>query len=167
MTTSPDAFFAAHTDADGRYTPHHRCAVAAREWRGHKFMSDAIQRDPQPGERPPSEPRAKPTAVGLGVDLASLDWQRSGTGAGSFEVAFVAGHNPRAVAWQVPGAASGRESDSEGPVIEWVLLRVAGDPAGRVLVYDRNEWLCFLDGAARGEFDLADRSPIDLAAAGA
>jgi hypothetical protein len=31
---------------------------------------------------------------------------------------------------------------------------VAGDPVDRVLVYDRNEWMCFLDGVGRGEFDL-------------
>jgi hypothetical protein len=110
-------------------------------------MSDHDQR--------PSEPRAKPTAAGLEVDLASLDWQRSGIGAGSFEVAFVASQmrNPRTPAGKAPGAAPGRELGSNCPVIDWVLLRVAGDPVGRVLVYDRNEWLCFLDGAARGEFD--------------
>jgi hypothetical protein len=34
-----------------------------------------------------------------------------------------------------------------------VLMRVAGDPAGRVLVYDMNEWTCFLDGVRNGEFD--------------
>ncbi len=32
-------------------------------------------------------------------------------------------------------------------------MRVAGDPTGRVLVYDRNEWECFLDGVRNGEFD--------------
>ena len=98
---------------------------------------------------------AKPTATGLGVDLASLEWQRSGTGPGSFEVAFLASQmrNPRAAAGKAPSAAVGPEADSSCPPIEWVLLRVAGDPAGRVLVYDRNEWLCFLDGAVRGEFD--------------
>ena len=31
-------------------------------------------------------------------------------------------------------------------------MRVSGDPAGRVLVFDRNEWECFLDGARNGEF---------------
>jgi hypothetical protein len=34
-----------------------------------------------------------------------------------------------------------------------VLLRVAGDQARRVLVFDRNEWECFVDGARNGEFD--------------
>jgi hypothetical protein len=34
-----------------------------------------------------------------------------------------------------------------------VLMRVAADPDGRVLVFDRNEWECFLDGARKGEFD--------------
>jgi hypothetical protein len=32
-------------------------------------------------------------------------------------------------------------------------MRVAGDPAERVLVFDRNEWECFIDGARNGEFD--------------
>ena len=36
---------------------------------------------------------------------------------------------------------------------EWVLMRVSDDPAQRVLVYDRNEWECFLDGVKNGEFD--------------
>jgi hypothetical protein len=80
----------------------------------------------------PASP-AKPTLARLQVDLAALDWQRSGTEAGSFEVAFVS------------GAGSGQT--------DWVLLRVAGDPVGRVLVYDRTEWLCFIDGAGHGEFD--------------
>ena len=34
-----------------------------------------------------------------------------------------------------------------------MLLRVTGDTEGRVLVFDRNEWVCFLDGARNGEFD--------------
>jgi hypothetical protein len=40
-------------------------------------------------------------------------------------------------------------------------MRVAGDPAERVLVYDRHEWECFLDGVRNGEFDdaLADHAP--------
>ena len=37
----------------------------------------------------------------------------------------------------------------------WILMRVADDPARRVLVFDRNEWECFLDGARNGEFDAA------------
>jgi len=40
-----------------------------------------------------------------------------------------------------------------GPGGDWVLMRVAGDPHARVLVYDRNEWECFLDGVRNGEFD--------------
>lgn len=36
---------------------------------------------------------------------------------------------------------------------DWILMRVADDPARRVLVFDRNEWECFLDGARNGEFD--------------
>jgi hypothetical protein len=32
-------------------------------------------------------------------------------------------------------------------------MRVAGDQDRRILVFDRNEWVCFLDGARSGEFD--------------
>jgi Domain of unknown function (DUF397) len=78
----------------------------------------------------------KPTIRQLGIDLADLDWQRSGTGAGSLEVAFV-------------GDAEGRR---DGTGADWILLRVAEDPAERILVYDRTEWTCFLDGVERGEF---------------
>ncbi len=76
---------------------------------------------------------AKPTVAALGIDVAAQDWQRSGDGDGSLEIAFA-------------GRAAGG-----GP--EWVLMRVSGDPDGQVLVYDRNEWECFLDGVRGGEFD--------------
>jgi len=98
-------------------------------------MRQDLTGDQAPGNR--SAARRKPTFAQLGVDLAAQAWHRSGPGDGSFEVAFVSaavGQDPRADA-------------------DWVLLRVAGDPAGRVLVYDRTEWECFLDGVARGEFD--------------
>jgi hypothetical protein len=79
---------------------------------------------------------AKPTAGRLGIDLESLKWQRpagaASDDAGTLEVAMA-------------GAADGST---------WVLLRVAGDPAGRVLVYDEHEWDCFLDGVRNGEFDV-------------
>lgn len=91
-------------------------------------------------------PSAKPTAAALGVDLAALDWQRSGDGPGSFEVAFVAGS--RDLRSDRPAGRLGSDARAD-----WVLLRVAGDLNGRVLVYDRNEWTCFLDGAGHGEFD--------------
>jgi len=87
----------------------------------------------------PTTAGRKPTIRQLGIDLADLDWQRSGTGAGSLEVAFVSG-----------GGDGGDRHD--GASADWVLLRVAEDPAGRVLVYDRTEWACFLDGVGRGEF---------------
>jgi hypothetical protein len=80
--------------------------------------------------------RAKPTVAELGIDPAALEWQRSGDGDGSIEIAFPAGLWARG---------------------DWVLMRVAGDPAGRVLVFDRNEWECFIDGARNGEFDDAAR----------
>jgi hypothetical protein len=82
----------------------------------------------------PMTPRpVKPTVGELGIDLAALTWHRSGNGDGSIEVAF-----PVSPRW-----ARG----------DWVLMRVAGDPEGRVLVFDRNEWVCFIDGARNGEFD--------------
>jgi hypothetical protein len=83
-------------------------------------------------------PGPKPTLAALGIDPATQEWQRSGTDDGSIEVAFPLG----------PGWTRGT----------WVLMRVAGDPAGRVLVFDRNEWECFIDGARNGEFDAAVES---------
>jgi hypothetical protein len=79
----------------------------------------------------------KPTVESLGIDVSAQDWQRSGAGDGAIEVAMV--FQPAACA----------------PAAEWVLMRVSGDAAGRVLVYDRNEWECFLDGVRAGEFDAA------------
>lgn len=76
---------------------------------------------------------AKPTVDELGIDVGVQDWQRSGDGDGAVEIAFV----------------SGPESGG----VRWVLMRVAGDAEGRVLVYDQNEWECFLDGVRNGEFD--------------
>jgi hypothetical protein len=75
----------------------------------------------------------KPTAAELVIDPVQLAWERSGEAAGSIEIAF-----PVSSRW------------SRG---DWVLMRVAGDPAERVLVFDRNEWECFIDGARNGEFD--------------
>jgi len=77
--------------------------------------------------------RLKPTPEELGIDLGALTWLRSGDGEGSIEVAF-----PLSPRW-----ARG----------DWVLMRVAGDQAARILVFDRNEWECFIDGARNGEFD--------------
>ena len=82
---------------------------------------------------------AKPTVFDLGIDVAAQVWHRSGRGDGAVEVAFArAGDAARA---------------------EWILMRVAGDPDQRVLVFDRLEWVCFLDGARNGEFDDAAASP--------
>ena len=78
---------------------------------------------------------AKPTVAALGIDVDAQDWQRSGDGDDALEIAFV-------------GGTAGRAET------EWVLMRVAGDPEGHVLVYDRNEWECFLDGVRGGEFDM-------------
>jgi hypothetical protein len=91
---------------------------------------------------------SKPTLAQLGIDPDDLYWQRSGPGDGSLEVAFVDED-----AGQPCEQYSGGPGDDRRPgAAEWVLLRVAGDPEGRVLVYDRTEWMCFLDGVSRGEF---------------
>jgi hypothetical protein len=82
---------------------------------------------------PETRMTGKPTVGSLGIDAGALAWRRSGDGEGAIEVAFAG----------VP----------DGPADEWVLLRIAGDPAERVLVYDRHEWECFLDGVRKGEFD--------------
>jgi Domain of unknown function (DUF397) len=79
--------------------------------------------------REPGTP-VKPRVEDLGVDVEAQRWRRSGSGPGAIEVAFV--------------EALGRR---------WVLMRTAGEPSGLVLVYDRHEWECFVDGAKRGEFD--------------
>lgn len=77
----------------------------------------------------------KPTPEELGIDLAAQRWTRSGPdGGGAIEIAFP--ENP--ARWE------------RG---DWVLMRVSGDAEGRTLVFDRNEWVCFLDGARKGEFN--------------
>jgi hypothetical protein len=81
---------------------------------------------------------AKPTVSELGIDVAAQVWRRSGRGDGAIEVAFARPPDPKAT-------GDGR----------WVLMRVTGDPEQRVLVFDRHEWECFLDGARNGEFDAA------------
>ena len=91
----------------------------------------------------------KPTVESLGMDVGAQSWQRSGEGDGAIEIAFAGG-----------AAASGAQ---------WVLMRVAGDPAGRVLVYDRYEWQCFIEGARAGEFDdtASEQQPAGQLAAAA
>jgi len=82
---------------------------------------------------------AKPTVAELGIDPAAQTWRRSGHGSGTIEVAF----------------ARGARGSATPDRAEWVLMRVTGDPEQRVLVFDRGEWECFLDGARHGEFDAA------------
>jgi len=91
----------------------------------------------------------KPTVEELGIDVAAQHWRRSGDGDGAIEIAMV-GRDCH------PGP--GEEPDATG--VDWVLMRVAGDPSGRVLVYDRHEWECFLDGVRNGEFDDAVASDV-------
>jgi Domain of unknown function (DUF397) len=93
---------------------------------------------------------AKPTVTELGIDLAVQVWRRSGRGPGAIEVAFA--RTPAS-----PPVASSPAPSSLAPA-GWVLMRVAGDPEQRVLVFDRHEWECFLDGARNGEFDDAASS---------
>lgn len=83
----------------------------------------------------------KPTVAELGIDPAAQVWHRSGNGDGALEVAFA----------HAADAAS--EDADPADRAEWVLMRVADDPEQRVLVFDRHEWECFLDGARKGEFD--------------
>jgi hypothetical protein len=87
---------------------------------------------------------AKPTVAELGIDPVAQAWQCSGHGDGAIEVAFV------------PAARDSVPPDRA----RWVLMRVTGDPEQRVLVFDRHEWECFLDGARNGEFDDAIRLPV-------
>ena len=96
----------------------------------------------------------KPTVFELGIDLAAQAWQRSGQGDGAIEVAFARASEAATGAPFRPEAAP-EAAPKAAPEAEWVLLRVAGDPDGRVLVFDRHEWECFLDGARNGEFDEA------------
>ncbi len=97
---------------------------------------------------------AKPTVEELGIDPDAQEWQRSGGGAGAIEIAFPG----KAIVSGGSGAtvACG-DNDSHELAMprdgDWILMRVADDPARRVLVFDRNEWECFLDGARNGEFD--------------
>jgi hypothetical protein len=102
---------------------------------------------------------AKPTVQELGIDVDAQAWQRSGEGAGSIEIAFVGFRRPargdgEARGTRPSGLTAGGAVASEAG--EWVLMRMADDPAQRVLVYDRNEWECFLDGVRNGEFDSAE-----------
>jgi len=82
-----------------------------------------------------------PDNLPAGIDPSTLEWRRHSAGAdgarGDIEVAIT------------PRAGGGN----------WVLLRVTGDPAGRVLAYDDHEWECFLDGARKGEFGVPGQDP--------
>ena len=129
---------------------------------------------------------AKPTVSELGIDLTAQVWHRSGHGDGSIEVAFVraagepaeaaagpaeAAAGPAEAAAGPAEAAAGPAEAADGPAadgggsatqpaadrVAWILMRVAGDPGQQVLVFDRHEWECFLDGARNGEFDDAAR----------
>jgi Domain of unknown function (DUF397) len=105
----------------------------------------------------------KPTVSELGIDLAAQVWHRSGHGGGAIEVAFTRAGEPR----QLPEPGEPHEprqprepgEPRQPHATEWVLMRVAGDPEQRVLVFDRHEWECFLDGARNGEFDDAAVGP--------
>jgi hypothetical protein len=102
---------------------------------------------------------AKPAVTELGIDLTAQIWQRSGTGAGAIEVAFARTPASSPAPASLPAATTPSALASSPapatPSAEWVLMRVAGDLQQRVLVFDRHEWECFLDGARKGEFDAA------------
>jgi uncharacterized protein YjbI with pentapeptide repeats len=117
----------------------------------------------------------KPTLADLGIDPGSPHWQRSGEGSGAIEVAFVQAPAHSAGLDDTDLDSTDLDStdldstdldstdldstdlDSTDLVStdlgEWVLMRVTDDPEGRILVFDRHEWECFLDGARKGEFD--------------
>ena len=102
----------------------------------------------------------KPTVRELGIDLAAQTWQRSGPQHGGIEVAFIRAPDAASPAPDAASPTGGHDPSLSRPAsppsrTEWVLLRVAGDPDRRVLVFDRHEWECFLDGARHGEFDEA------------
>jgi|SRR5215469_9904066 len=112
------------------------------DYGGAKASQDGTPRSEDAGDRDlraayrASAVTGKPAAESLGIDVDGLSWRRPGGtapgGEGVMEVAM---------AHTDDGAT-------------WVLLRVTGDPASRVLVYDQHEWECFLDGVRNGEFDL-------------
>ena len=80
---------------------------------------------------PPADARlAKPILEELRIDAGTLAWRRSTEGPGAIEVAF---------------ARTGNQ--------EWVLMRLTDDPDGRISVFSRFEWDCFLDGVRNGQFD--------------
>lgn len=104
--------------------------AAVHEWTGSERGSNnhlAAPIDPADLSTVP-----KPALDDLGINLAALEWERSGDGDGSLQVAFPDGLWERG---------------------DWVLMRTAGDPSGLILLFDRNEWACFLDGVRQGEFD--------------
>jgi Domain of unknown function (DUF397) len=101
---------------------------------------------------------AKPTAEVLGIDPDAQEWQRSGDGAGAIEIAYARVTSGVSGDPDGPGVSVARgDSDGRGTAepgeAGWILMRVVDDPDRRVLVFDRNEWECFLDGARKGEFD--------------
>lgn len=96
----------------------------------------------------------KPTVAELGIDLAAQTWHRSGHGDGAIEVAFArAADADRSDGADRTDREDGADRAAGADRAEWVLMRVTGDPEQRVLVFDRHEWECFLDGARKGEFD--------------
>ena len=106
---------------------------------------------------------AKPSVSELGIDLAAQVWQRSGRGDGAIEVAFARVSGPQTRRDPETRRDEEIRGDPETRGFgRWVLMRVSGDPQQRVLVFDRNEWECFLDGARNGEFD--DAAEVDDAA---
>ena len=98
----------------------------AAESDGSRSFYVAVARKPKEQVTQP----AKHTVAELRIDTSTLAWRRSTGGPGAIEVAFT---------W-VAGE-------------EWVLLRLVGDPDGRVSVFSRFEWDCFLDAVRNGEFD--------------
>ncbi len=99
-------------------------------------------------------PAGKPTVSELGIDPAAQAWHRSGDGDGAIEVAFARAGDADQAEWVLMRVTGNTGSDSTG----------SGEAGPRVLVFDRHEWECFLDGARKGEFDAAANREVNAAA---
>ena len=127
---------------------HRLVGSRGRRTRGQRGLALAVLRGGQEAVT------GKPTVAELGIDLAAQIWHRSGRGTAASRSRSSARRTPTGPTGRAPMHLVRRRQPANPPDrTEWVLMRVAGDPDQRVLVFDRHEWECFLDGARNGEFD--------------